>query len=182
MPLHIPMVAEGIGLIKEVEITEACQYVDITDLDINTHRFYDILVKLRSNITSTVTYNFYINNDYEATHYWKTGLVIDKTRFAGSGITNSPEFTRTWGASTYPEQGSITSIRLARDGMGYARAICLSNTYLKDYSGDMYPATRNSNIVKGDGPVSNITSIRIHSNKSTGIGVGSKIEVYGYKS
>jgi len=159
-----------LDLIDEVSVATDTTDVDITGLDINTHRQYLIIIKITNPTASETGYYLYVNEDYEKTNYYIQFIEASGTSII-AGRRNFPEIAHTFA-------GGITFVKvvMVRGADGVPRAVAEQAKHS--------PASitfQNYAWVK-TASVTNITSIRIHAVATGAIGAGSKIEIYGYKA
>lgn len=169
-PTKSAAAAAGLKLIASYIVEGAAkQNIDFAGLDINKHKFYEIHIKKASVIADTHTLFIYINQDYTNTNY-RTEHITASGGSLAPRQSNDSEFLSTFGDG----RSSITVIKVMRDPTGYARAMATSFLNI----GTILDI-RIENIMKYNATVTNITDIRIASNKADALGVGTIIEIYG---
>jgi len=159
-----------LDLITEVEVASDCDYVDITGLDINTHKFYLMIVKLKNPQTTSGELYIYFEGDYTDANYysqatWADASSIYAARYNYPLIACNPD-----------RNATVFSVIITRDPDGYPHAFAQEGRYV---GADVMYCTAH---VSKTNTVTNITEIRIASDVAGGIGAGTKIEIYGYKS
>jgi len=149
-------------VLAEVEVDADCDYVDFMGLDINRDWEYYLDITLKNSSDSNSSYYIFIEGDYTITNYYSQYRVTEGSNIS-AGRINKPECS--W---LTPGDLVFFTLRLTKDNEGYFRYFAVSsrsktsNVHLTSYSG-----TKTAT-------VSNITSIRIASEASGGIGAGSK--------
>jgi len=76
-------------VVDERTITTDCQYVDFTNLDINTDKVYFLLASIRNPFMYEGTFSLYANEDYTETNYYSQILSLYEGGVGGS-LVNSP--------------------------------------------------------------------------------------------
>ena len=153
--------------VAEVTLEAAATSITIDNLDINAHKFYEIILSLKNAIASGVSISMYINNDQVATNYYEQILrVIDTT--INSALYNDANV-----AYVHANISSFNVIDLIRDIDGYPRAVVRTcrappsemNLILKSYA-------------KAD-TVTNITRLDFVASAADSLDTGSKVIVMG---
>jgi len=153
--------------IAEVVTASSVSYVDFNSLDINTDKFYVLMLTIVNYYSGDNFYNIYFNGDVIPSNYYDEFLQASGTTVsAGSG--NYAYFME------YVPTGKelFVILFITRDPSGYGRWLTLggydapTSRKIRQYTG----VTKST--------VSNITSIRISANYSSGIGTGSKLLLF----
>jgi len=145
-------------VVKEIEVDTDQGYIDITGLDINTDWFYIIIADLY--YAGTSHYHIYVEGDYTNSNYLsitvRTNEVYKEPLIAEYGGSNS---TFCFIIVDRPSMGGIfhyASIYVTERAITYSDVILGMSLYA----------------------YTNITTIRIASTDSSGIGAGSRIVVF----
>jgi hypothetical protein len=141
-------------------------YVELTNLDIKTHRCYVLMFVVRNPTGSGSGYNIYVNGDYDPNSYFRQELVAN-----GTGVSA----TRTNGTRiSYATAGNRTATLcwIWLDPDGYFR--CLAEAVKYTASAMDISFTGITRVVTA----SNITSIRITTDVSGAIGTGSQFMLF----
>lgn len=156
-------------LIKDIEVETDTQNVDLTELDILTHKAYRLVLNLYNPTTEPSIYHMYINGDYDALHYYVQLVYWDDTTMT-SARGNSADI-----AEGGPQEDLFIVIDIGLVKNQYARAISYVSSHIpSSLQLQFYSWASNFK-------VTNITSIRVAHFTTTGIGAGSRIQLYGYK-
>jgi len=153
--------------LADIGVTTDVQYVDITGLDINTHRHYLLISNLKNPLDVATAYYMFVEGDYTVGNYSSQRLYALGTSVYASRVTNP-----TIGLALAYRRTLIV-VNLVRDPAGYPRATCHSSYLLGgeirvEVDAWMRAVT-----------ATNITSIRIYATQAGGIGAGSRIVLYG---
>ena len=150
-------------VLAEVDVTENCDYVDFTSLDINTDRFYILFVNAKNPTGSSYSLLLFRNDDYTATNYYTQFIGASGTTVS-AGRENRPGFI-------YLPAGIalISQMFIGRDPDGYMQATGLS---MRNRGANVHLENK---YISSTNTTANITSIRIAAQQSGGIGAGSKL-------
>jgi hypothetical protein len=151
---------------REFVATADVSYVDFTDLDINCHKCYLILLNLRNPTGTGDYYKLYVEGDYNDSNYRTQVLYADGTT-VGASRNYQPQIT--YG---YPYETATACVYLFRDPLGYPKFLSMASYRL--------PFAILTNLFFGGrhATVDNITRIRIYSGATGGIGAGSRIMLF----
>jgi len=81
------VVVVGLDLIKEIDITADLTDLDITGLDINTHKLYLIVLNFKNPTASASVYELFVNGDYVTTNYYFQYIEASGTSIGSIGST-----------------------------------------------------------------------------------------------
>jgi len=158
-----------ITLIAEEEAPTNITEFDITGLDINTHKFYLIVITFKNPLGVGTEYRLYFEGDFVDTNYYTQHLG------ASGGSVSAVR-------NNFPDMGYLAAgergfhvVYVIRDVDGYPRANVRFNKRI-----DTVLITEKSLVHKIS--QANITRITFRAVESGGIGAGSKIQIYGYTS
>jgi len=156
-----------LDLVKEVEVTANTTEIDITGLDINTHKLYLILIIWKNAKGLKAGLKVYIEGDFTDTNYYFQTLYADGTSKGGVRY-NSPMLTL----------GDIVDMAfymfyLVRDIDGKGRLFAMG---LPRVGGEI---EIHLNVIIHTIALANITRITLKCTKKFAIGVGSKVQIYG---
>jgi len=170
IPLILPVAIMGLDLIKEVEVTENKDYVDIEGLDINTHKFYLLILDIKCVSSTEYCILMFVNDDNVEANYYSQYIWVRNTTISANRENSPKVLCLPGGASVsvhvfvhldpdgHMRYNSVPSRDQPSNVQFVLRAGCSVNTF------------------------NNITKIRLSSTTSGGIGAGSKIRVFGYKA
>ena len=159
----------GLDLIAEVEATETCTSLEISGLDINTHKFYLLVWTLKNGGGQNMDYYLFINDDENLSNYSFRALIA-----SDKGVSTNYYGKPTFGWAEVGNAESGFGIMIL-DANGNVR----TNTYVQRLMGEDLNVVHRT-IVK-ETTENNITKIKIKAQYTNGIAQGSKIQVYGYK-
>ena len=146
---------------SDILVSSACDYVEWTNLDINTDKLYRIIGTIKNVSTSAISLACYYESDYTDTDYYTERMYASGSNV---GTINS-------------NNGTISIISANNDGMFKAQikltpsgySMCTSQSGAGNGSNDRIDiCTQVLTITQ-----TNITQIRLSSNKAGGIGVNS---------
>jgi hypothetical protein len=163
------LVLQTYGIVFDWTATSDVTYVDVTGLDINSHRGYWIYITRYNPTTSTSRLDMCINGDYILTNYYHHYLVAYDTTISGNK-ENNPGIGVALGGE---REINVTFLTLAPGGIPYAvswEALRPGTNIYQLFSCWVYVSS-----------VSNITSLRIAGSVSNSIGAGSTILIYRLK-
>ncbi|RLC78922.1 MAG: hypothetical protein DRJ03_24445 [Chloroflexi bacterium] len=160
----------GLDLIKEVEITENKTYVDIDGLDINSHKFYLVIVKLKNPTGSNSYYNVFVENDNVETNYYMQGTNLGGSSQSIFRLNNARAMY------LYAGKQSCYNLFIMLTPDGY---LVIQSQGLQDTGSEISMTYRHVYCVNAK---TNITKIRISAEVSGAIGAGSKILIFGHKA
>jgi len=157
-------------VITDLTVETNSDYVEWTNLDINLHGVYIIFVTIKNPQTGTMNLNILFNNDTKLSNYYSQLLYGSRTS-VGASRENSPRI------ATLPAGYTVSGfILVILDVDGYGRALGLWNYYSVSSLGiHIYAVAR----AVAD---TNITSIRLQSSSSGGLGSGSRFILCEVKS
>jgi hypothetical protein len=163
------LVLQTFGIVFDWTAPSTASYVDVTGLDINSHRGYWIYIVLYNPTTINLGLYMFVNGDYNTANYYHEYLLASGTSVTANRA-NAASITGNYGGERWITTAFLT---LAPGNYPYAWSLTarrpgpsiefLSIAWAYIYS------------------VSNITSLRFQSSASGGIGAGTRILIYSLK-
>jgi len=151
--------ADKLQPFMQITVPSHCQFLDITGLDVNAHKSYLLQLSVRNaNTTTAVEYRIYFQGDYTDANY---------------------EAATTAGPHRYPYLASADRGAWFQLNLCIARHVLDFPVYL--LQGLMYYGDELTYILGGGRRklgVTNVTTIRIWSTATNGIGAGSTIRIF----
>jgi len=161
---------DRLTLIKEITVASDTNTIDITGLDINTHKIYIIVIKRKYVLNISDWVYMYVEGDYLDTNYYSQFFYASGTSIGGNR-QNNPRIAN---ASMNAFDMYIIDLSLIDT---LARAV--SRQTLGAGGGLAFYQFSWSYVTS----ITNITSIRLYGAGGANVfGAGTKVEVYGYKS
>ena len=155
-------ITEGWEKVAEVNVASDSDYVDFTGLDSDSDWFYMLIATVKNSASSGCWYYLYVNGDYTKADYYMQRIDGIDTSVGGNRL-NYPGFGYADNSKRTFFKGSIT-----RDPDGYFRF--LSSVTMSSGSsiwGQIIWGSKTATIT-------NITSLRLSAQQTSGIGAGSK--------
>jgi hypothetical protein len=152
---------------KEYYATSGVDYVDFTDLDINTHKCYLLVFNFKNPSNNDAYYRLFVEGMYPPSYsYYSEGMRLNGTSYNFFRNVNS-DFALAFAGNKVSGECLIF-----RDPDGYFRAVgnCVHLTAENVEYQSWAPCSAFT--------VSNITSIRVYSSYAGGIGAGSRIMLF----
>lgn len=174
-----PLSEPGLRLIKSYTQTGAAgQNIDLADLDVNAYKLFTVIVNYIEGHLGGSTLALYFNGDYVAANYYnQSTFAIDAAAYSFLHA-NTAQLTTLTTLTTRIRM----ILHIGRDVTGYAHCRGILDFLLTYAVGILRRAGLGDvTIVKMNAPVANITAIRIAGTSVDSIGVGTTVEVYGYK-
>ena len=163
---RIRLYKRKVKTVADVTQTVASNYIDLTGLDIQKGDMYSLVASVKNDGTSFAQIKLFINNNYTDSNY-----KAQRTRSSGTSISNSAETTPfTAGVSSPYESVFKANINVTNDD--YMTYISKNNRNV-DGSIEVEMCVGNSTFTASGG----ISSIRIASSVTNGIGVGTRVQL-----
>jgi len=152
--------------IAEVIPTSNVDYVDFTGLDINTDKFYILLLTLGNPTATDSNYRLFVEGDYTATNYYAVYL------YSYYGSIASVGYNDAYIAFAKAGLDCFTTVWITRDVTGRYRANGLEQDWRTTSSRVGIRA------VNRDLTIANLTSLRLAATASGAIGAGSILTLF----
>jgi hypothetical protein len=165
-PIVTTAIADYLKPYRDITVTSNVDYVDLLDLDINTHKAYLLIFEVKNPTTSNMAYFMFFEGDYVTTNYYSQVFIANGTS-TWINRTNDPTFA---GCNAGNRNEHVCWI--LRDVDGYPKVFTISTG---STGGSV---TVNLWSLSKTATVTNITQIRIAAQYSGGIGAGSRIRLY----
>jgi hypothetical protein len=170
IPPFPPIPEQFLECIDVLTVVSNCQDVDFSGLDSSVDVAYLMLARLKNAAGVVANYFVYVNDDYTDANY-RSEYVEGAGAVCTVSGTATPNF-----AGLSAGRCMNTRLEIHPDVANKPRFITHSNRY--NIAAELSILMRNAGYnIAGD-----ITTLRIHSDQATGIGEGSKIFLYRYKS
>jgi len=167
---NIPDKPHLFEVISDLTVETNSDYVEWTDLDINSHGAYVIFATVKNPLSSDYAVRLYANGDITDANYYHQAVTFDNTAiFPARG--NNPSIFGVWAKTT-----SFAVIYIVRDVDGRMRAV--SNIVGNNPSRVMLQLRAVASI----NTFVNITTLRLQSSISGGISSGSRFILCRVKS
>ncbi|MEM3391879.1 MAG: hypothetical protein QW487_00025 [Candidatus Bathyarchaeia archaeon] len=157
----------GLKKYAEVSVSSDTTVLDVTGLNINSHKFYWVICKFKNPLTSSVTYYMFIEGDTNQANYQHRYLYGD-----GSTVYTGQNNSATL-CDTSASVAAIVFAVLQLDPDNCPRFNTLQSSHA------VLGHTRS---VRKTATVTNITSLKFQASSTNGIGAGSRILIYGAAS
>jgi len=151
---------------RSYSASDNIDYVDFTNLDINTHKCYLLLASLVNPTNSGLRYVVFVEGDYTATNYYAQYCLATAT-----GVSAARENNSALGGVFAGERCSIAAFFWVDPG-GYFRWFSVN---CRQTGSSVSAETRAGSKTAA---VTNVTSIRIASDVAGGIGAGSRLMLF----
>jgi hypothetical protein len=166
-PIGIPTaIADYLTPYRDIIVTSNVDYVDLLDLDINTHKAYLLIFTVKNSSTSDCQYKVYVNGNYTSTNYYSQYL------YGGGSTTGASRLNDAIIEWISAGERSFVVVYIAKDPDGYFKCIVIES----GLTGSSVAIAIRS--ISSTFTVYNITSIRISASASGGIGAGSRIMLF----
>jgi len=152
--------------IAEITPTSNITVIDITGLDIIAHKVYLLLCNFRNPTGVNTTYKIYVEGDYTDTNYYNQYIFVDGTTVSAAR-SNDPAFAYAIAGTDSP-----SVVWIFRGPGGFFKFLSLHSRHVG--SSQAFELRFGSRTTS----VTNITSIRIASSVTGGIGANSKVLLF----
>ncbi len=161
-----PSEISGWEKMAEVILAATANYIDFTNLDINSDTFYIILATIKEAAAGAFPIALYRNADYTDTNYYSQYFQADGAT-VGGGRQNAPYIT-----AIYAGESTALFVTVHRDPDGYMLALATSN--FRRGSNISFVNRHNSST----NTTTNITSLRLYSAVASSLGIGSTFSLF----
>lgn len=155
------------SLLAEYEVTGSpASSIDITGLDLNTHKSYRLEIEFINATAGSVSIYAYVNNDTTATNYYMQYVYRSASAAAAANRNNNPDILTT-GAN-----GRTSSVGFVQMVDGYTTII----SHNTDNIGTSV-AFKQQNLAHTV-QQSNLTQLTLTATVASSLGVGTKVRIY----
>jgi hypothetical protein len=156
-----PTEISGWQVVSEVVLSSAAQYVDFTNLDINTDKMYKLFIRTKNATATGGGLELFREGDNTLTNYWSQAFGASGSTF-DSALLNEPR---------------LVTFSAGLDGFLDISIFRSLNGYMQAYSIPWYGSSTNPHIcnwlLSSTNTTTNITSLRVYSTVAASLAANS---------